>query len=519
MEQSKLKSRFLAYEQGGEKLISNTRLVIAIIYIVIVPVLSLVRFLTGDLPFPPRSNIGPTLFILYSVFLFIYVRRKQTFPRAFKYICASLDATLITTSIWIGLTYPEIAPPLPFLSLQAIFYFVLIIAGSFRFSVKCAYFSGIFSCLAYITLVLMNKNILDLPYYLELNSETIGLRFPFYNEFFRVIAILLSGLITGLACKRRYSMFNKIIDIENASAEASLKTIEQTRNLTVTISKSTEEILKSSKNIYATANNQAISIQEIEATINNNMQIAGDITEKTGSVANIATKMENDVNSGFVLLGRNIEQMEDIKKKNDSVISGIIELGNKILKIREFIVTINAITDQTKVIAFNAALEAASAGTYGKRFSIVSSEVNRLADDIVLLTKQIRKQLEEIQVFSSKLIISSEESAEKILQGNNLIKTLEEIFFDIRSGAEVTASQAQTITVSTERQQQSTGQVNVAITSISKGLSNFIHSTRVTTSLTEDLIEVMNELGELLNSDNSLSADNGAVTGFQGDRL
>jgi methyl-accepting chemotaxis protein len=191
--------------------------------------------------------------------------------------------------------------------------------------------------------------------------------------------------------------------------------------------------------------------------------------------------------------------MENIKQKNDGVISGIIALGNKIIKIREIVKTINAITDQTKVIAFNATLEAASAGDRGKRLSVVARAVNRVASDIAALTKQIREQVEEIQDSSSSLIISSEESADKIAEGNNLIKELEDIFREIRSGAEITANQAQTITVSTQKQQKSTEQINIAIEDISTGLSNFIRSTEVATSSAEGLTRMINELGALLN--------------------
>jgi methyl-accepting chemotaxis protein len=239
------------------------------------------------------------------------------------------------------------------------------------------------------------------------------------------------------------------------------------------------------------------------------MQIAVEIAEKTGSVANIPSRMEKDIKNGFKLLGLNVNQMEDIKNKNDTVISSIIELGNKIVKIREIIKNINSITNQTKVIAFNAALEAASAGEQGKRFSVVASEVNRLADDIAALTKQIREQVEEIQGSSSTLIISSEESADKIAQGNNLIKELEEVFYEIRLGAEITSSQAKIITVSTQKQQQSSEQINTAITDISKGLSNFILSTRVATSSAEDLTEMIGKLGELLDIKTGTESSNG----------
>jgi len=150
------------------------------------------------------------------------------------------------------------------------------------------------------------------------------------------------------------------------------------------------------------------------------------------------------------------------------------------------------------VIAFNAALEAASAGDRGKRFSVVASEVNRLADDIASLTKQIREQVEEIQNSSSSLIISSEESADKINEGNSLIKELEDIFREIRSGAEITANQAQTITIFTQKQQKSTEHINIAIADISSGLTNFIQSTKVATSSAGELTEMIQQLEELL---------------------
>jgi methyl-accepting chemotaxis protein len=121
-----------------------------------------------------------------------------------------------------------------------------------------------------------------------------------------------------------------------------------------------------------------------------------------------------------------------------------------------------------------------------------------LADDIAALTMQIRDQVEEIQNSSSTLVVSSEESADNILEGNNLIKELEDVFREIRSGAEITANQAQTINVYTQKQQKSAEQINIAIVDISSGLSNFIHSTEVATSSAEGLSKMIYELGNIL---------------------
>jgi len=510
---SEIQGRISADEHKGEILISNVRFVMALIYIVSTTAVAIIRYREGDGAIPARAHVWTSIFMVYSLFLFIYVRKTEKLWDLFKYICVFLDVTILSASIWVSCTYLEISSPLPFLSSRALFYNILILAGSFRYSTRSAYFSGIYAAIAYMLVVTINRNAIDLPYFFMLGDRIIHVQFPLYNESFKFFGMIITGAITGMASKRRLALFNSMIESETAASEAASKTVEQTRNMARTIRKSTDEIFLSSKEIFSTANNQAASVQEIESTINENTQIAGEIADKTGSVANIASKMENDVVQGFSVLERNVNQMEDIKKKNDGVISGIIALGNKITKIRDIIKTINTITDQTKVIAFNAALEAASAGDRGKRFSVVASEVNRLADDIATLTKQIREQIEEIQNSSSSLIISSEESADKIAEGNNLIRELEDIFQEIRSGAEITANQAQTITVSTQKQQKSTEQINIAIADISTGLSNFLHSTEVATGSAEGLTRMIEELGDLLNVKTSEKAGAREETG------
>jgi methyl-accepting chemotaxis protein len=411
--------------------------------------------------------------------------------------------TIISFSVFMTGTYPDVLLPISFLSIQALFYIMLIVLGAFRYNIPCAIFSGFLAGVLYFFVIIFQRNIIDVPYTALVAGKELPVSFPLYNETFRVMACVLAGVITGIACKRHQALLNAMIKIEAKAAETASHTVVQTRDIAKTIQESTNEIFHSSKDIFTTANNQAASVEEIVSTMNENAQIAADIAEKTGSVATIASKTEEDVRSGFAVLEQNITQMEDIKNKNDSVIAGIIALGNKITKIQNIVKTINTITDQTKVIAFNAALEAASAGDKGKRFSVVASEVNRLADDIAALTKQIKEQIEEIQNSSSSLIISSEESADKVTEGRKLIKDLEELFREIRRGAEITANQAQTITVSTQKQQRSTEQINIAIADISQGLNNFIHSTEVATTSAEGLTRMIENLGKVLNTSTS----------------
>jgi len=244
------------------------------------------------------------------------------------------------------------------------------------------------------------------------------------------------------------------------------------------------------------------SMDKIEDTIKENSRIAAEIVQKTTSITTIASKMEEDVLHGFAVLEKNVKKMEDIKTKNSEIINGIIALGNKVSKIRDIVRTINTIIDQTKVIAFNAALEAAGAGETGKRFAVVSGEINRLAEDIDVLTRQIREQIEDIQSASSSLIIYSEEGSDRIAEGHKLIKDLEDIFKDIRSSAEIASNQTQTITASTENQVKSSEQISKKISEASKMLRSSIGANKKAAVSINNLTESIQELESFLKKDN-----------------
>jgi methyl-accepting chemotaxis protein len=292
--------------------------------------------------------------------------------------------------------------------------------------------------------------------------------------FFFIAGIALMGAIMVpvlRSCKKRI----RELEVQTEQSARGVSVFrDRTKKLAAAVKESAGAVSLSGRDNRALGSAQAGSMNEIETTIDENARIAAEIVDKTRSVAVIASKMEEDVLKGFSVLEKNVKKMGDIKEKNSGVINGIILLGNKVNKIRDSVRIINTITDQTKVIAFNAALEAAGAGETGKRFAVVAGEVNRLADDIAVLTRQIREQLEEIQSSSSSLIVYSEEGSDRIAEGYKLIKDLEDVFKEIRAGAEITSNQAQAITGSTQQQLKSSEHISSAIAEVSHEVKLFI---------------------------------------------
>ena len=309
-----------------------------------------------------------------------------------------------------------------------------------------------------------------------------------------LITVLVLFLLMRSYKKRIQKLEAKVFETEKEH----LGFREKIKKLTLAVRESANSIKLSDNNNHVSGSGQEASMEKIEKTINENAKIAAEVVDKTNSVAAIASKMEEDVLKGFSVLGKNVKKMGDIKEKNSGVINGIILLSNKVSKIRDIVRIINTITDSTKVIAFNAALEAASAGETGKRFAVVAGEVNRLASDIDILTRQIREQVEEILSSSTSLIVYSEEGSDRIAEGYKLIKDLEDVFKEIRDGAEITSNQAQTITVFTKQELKSSEMINNAIADVSQEVKYCIDSARTTASSVSALTERTLELERFL---------------------
>jgi iron only hydrogenase large subunit-like protein len=155
-----------------------------------------------------------------------------------------------------------------------------------------------------------------------------------------------------------------------------------------------------------------------------------------GEIVLLIEQIKENVNSGARFVEESLSKMKEIEESSSVTTEGIKTLGSQIGSIWEIVGIISTIADQTKIIAFNAELEAASAGEMGKSFEIVAAEIRRLADNTVSSTKQIRKKIEEIQKSSDTLVRSSHRERECVGEGTEISGRLQVLFRDILTFSE-----------------------------------------------------------------------------------
>ncbi len=271
------------------------------------------------------------------------------------------------------------------------------------------------------------------------------------------------------------------------------------RETTDTLAGSIQDLTVSSKEISSTSNQQAASVKEIVSTMEDSDSLSKKVAERINEVAKIANQTKEFVERGYAIIKSNLEKMDEIQTTNSDTIAGIRSLGTQIESIWEVVNIINGIADQTKIIAFNAELEASAAGEAGRNFQIVATEVRRLADSTVASTTEIKARIDDIQRSSDNLILASEKGTDRIREGWSLSNKLKEVFDEIKNSAEISAASSEQIVSSVGQQVSAFEQILLTLKQISEGIDDFATTTRATTGAAESLREMGGDLKNIIN--------------------
>ncbi len=272
--------------------------------------------------------------------------------------------------------------------------------------------------------------------------------------------------------------------------------LEKIQTTSGTLFDSTVGLSTYAQQIHATSNDQAASVKEMVTAMEDSDRLSKQISGHIREVAEISGQTRSDAERGGAIIRDNRAKMAEIKRTNAATIDGIKTLNDQIKNIWEIVTIINTIANQTKIIAFNAELEASSAGAEGKNFEIVAGEVRRLADNTVESTEEIKGIIHQIQGASDHLILSSEQETNRIQEGWKLSQGLDALFQGILASSEESASSAARISSTIDRQVSAFEGILGTLKHVSGRIESFVESTSATNLAAESL----NELAEDLNA-------------------
>jgi len=255
--------------------------------------------------------------------------------------------------------------------------------------------------------------------------------------------------------------------ITGAIADSINYTIDSLRTLVEEINRATEQVTVASGEAQAVttrlqgaAQKQSQQIEEAGTAVQQMAQSIHEVSANAGQSAEVAQRSLQAASQGAVAVQNTIAGMNDIRSQIQETSKRIKRLGESSQEIGEIVELISDITEQTNILALNAAIQAASAGEAGRGFTVVAEEVQRLAERSSEATKQIGAIVKTIQQDTNDAVSAMERSTEGVVEGAKLSdaagQALNEIGEVTSSLAQLIASISQATRAQTEMEQKVT---------------------------------------------------------------
>ena len=300
-------------------------------------------------------------------------------------------------------------------------------------------------------------------------------------------AIVLAIVLTYVLVKTNTRLLRQLVENLNSASEQ--------------LAEASQQIAHSSNRVASAASQQAVSVEETSASLS---EISGQVRDNSNNASNVAeavvhmTQMVKQNDEKTKLSTQYSHEARLAAERGTSAGNDItqsmqeIQVGSD--RISAIIEVIDSITQQTKMLATNAAIEAARAGSHGKGFAVVADEVSTLAENSKKAAREIGGLIQESNRKSQeggKLAALGVKALEEILERNIQFS---EFISEIEASSSEQTDRIQEIDTLTQEIKTSSSQQALSVEQVLRAVDEMNHSIQETASYAEETASIAEEL-------------------------
>lgn len=274
------------------------------------------------------------------------------------------------------------------------------------------------------------------------------------------------------------------------SAESLARIVEGIGSSISEMAASIQQVAANTGVLKDSADATASSVAQMQASL-------GEVERNIQETALITDGVRSDVETGQTTVERTSSGIEEIRQASRISADAIGTLTEKVQSIDQILAMIDEVTDQTSLLALNAAIIAAQAGEHGRGFAVVAEEIRELSDRVSRSTREISGVIGSVRQETGRVAEAVARVERRVVEGEELSRESGKALAKIVAGVQDIDLRMDQIARATMEQSQGAGAIGSAMERVAQMVDQTVGATREQSGAAGTITAAVEQLRDL----------------------